>query len=54
MSQFKEGETYLAFSNGKNFVSICDSEESATETSEKKLKRLDNFGFRIWSRIYPF
>jgi hypothetical protein len=54
MSQFKEGEKYLSFSQGKNFVSICDSEESETETAEKKLKRIDNFGFRFWSVVYPF
>jgi hypothetical protein len=53
-SEFKEGQDYLIFSQGKSFVGICNSEEIASDTAKKEIEQIDNFGFRLWSRIYPF
>jgi len=36
MSQLKEGEKYLVFSEGKNFVSVCNTEENESDTAKKK------------------
>lgn len=54
VSEFEKGKGYLVFSEEKSFVTICDSNESESETTKREIKRLNNFGFRLWARIYPF
>jgi hypothetical protein len=52
--ELKENKTYLFFVYEKNFLTICDAKESDKDWVKKEMKRLNNFGFRLWSRIYPF
>jgi hypothetical protein len=54
VTEFKENKEYLVFSQKQSFVFVCDSDENESEYAEKKIKHIDNFGFRLWSKIYPF
>ena len=48
---FKKGEKYLIFSE-KDYAAYILS--TKLEFAADKIKRLDDFWFRIWARIYPF
>jgi hypothetical protein len=54
IDQFKEGEEFLIFASGKKFVTVCDAWRTKIETKEQLVKKLNEFRFRAWSRIYPF
>lgn len=51
---YKLGKEYLIFAQTNNFIAFCDSNEISYDSTKDDIKRLDNFGFRLWSRIYPF
>jgi hypothetical protein len=46
-----KGEKYLIFAR-KDYVYFFEATKIAD--AGDKMKRLDDFGFRAWSRIYPF
>lgn len=48
---FTKGEKYLVFTE-KDYVYFYESSKLAY--SNDKIKKLDDFGFRLWARIYPF
>jgi hypothetical protein len=48
---FRKGEKYLIFAE-KDYVHFYKS--SKLEDSESEIRRLNDFGFRLWTRIYPF
>lgn len=52
--ELKENVTYLFFVYEKNFLTICNAKELDKNWVKKEIKQLDSFGFRFWSRIYPF
>jgi hypothetical protein len=52
--RFKEGEEYVLFIENKNFITVCDSWREKVDGKEKLIKKLDDFRFRSWARIYPF
>jgi hypothetical protein len=54
VTEFKEGKEYLVFSERQSFVFVCESDENEGEYAKKKIKHINNFGFRFWSKIYPF
>lgn len=54
LDQFEVGKAYLVFARKERFVSVCESERIGGKYVEEKMKRLDSFWFRSWSRIYPF
>lgn len=59
-SKINVGEKYLIFAdkiNGKNLFFLDGSPYSAalsTEETKSSVKRLNNFGFRLWANLYPF
>lgn len=54
IDQFEVGRDYLVFARTERFVTICESEEIGRGYVGEKMKRLDSFWFRSWSRINPF
>lgn len=54
IDKFEIKKEYVIFSTEKNFVSVCDSFRQTIMEKPKLIKKLDDFWFRIWARIYPF
>jgi hypothetical protein len=52
--RFKEGEEFIIFASGKKFIIVCDAGRTKIEGKEQLIKKLDEFWFRAWARIYPF
>lgn len=50
---FEKGKKYLVFTE-ENYISFCSAGETKDDYVKIKMNRLDNFGFRVWARIYPF
>lgn len=51
LSHFEKGKKYLVFAR-KDYAYFFEATEFAK--AGEKIKRLDDFGFRAWARIYPF
>lgn len=54
IDEFKKGNAYLVFAEDSNLLTVCEAEMVGSEYVAKKMKRLDSFWFRTWSRVYPF
>ena len=52
--QFEIGKEYLIFAKRDNFIAFCDSKPTTLDWAKDEMKQLDNAGFRLWARIYPF
>lgn len=52
--QFKVGEEYVVFASGKKFITVCNAWRTRLSNKAATIKKLDDFGFRLWARIYPF
>jgi hypothetical protein len=52
--RFEQGQEYIFFTERKNFITVCDSWRGKGFGKETLIKKLDNFWFRSWARIYPF
>jgi hypothetical protein len=51
---FEKGKKYLMFTDA-NYVSYCATDDAENNIVKKRqIKKLDDFWFRTWARIYPF